>query len=117
MRPSLPQSQARRRPAVASLCVAAVVLVSVRASVAKFLQATACRKSSIKSPASSNPIETRTVPASTPAARASFLPRLPKKNAGFPRRRSGFAFYLLVFSPTASLEFPLRLPFRAIIKL
>ena len=84
---------------------------------AEALHPSADRKSSIKSPASSNLIETRTVPASTPAARASFLPRLPKKNAGFPRRRSGFAFYLLVFSPTASLEFPLRLPFRAIIKL
>jgi hypothetical protein len=33
--------------------------------------ANACLKSSIKSPASSNPIETRTVPGSTPAARNS----------------------------------------------
>jgi len=32
-------------------------------------------------------------------------------------RPAGFAFYLLVFSPTASLEFPWRALFRAIIRL
>jgi hypothetical protein len=35
----------------------------------------------------------------------------------FPVSESGFAFYLLVFSPTGSLEIPSRPLFRAIIKL
>ena len=85
---------------------------------AKFLQATACCKSSIKSPASSNPIEKNPHRPSLHSRRPRFISApLTQKTRVFPRRRSGFAFYLLVFSPTASLEFPLRLPFRAIIKL
>jgi hypothetical protein len=46
-----------------------------------------------------------------------FHPGLPQETQISPAHPAGFAFYLLVFSPTASLEFPSQPPFRAIIKL
>jgi hypothetical protein len=45
------------------------------------------------------------------------VPLFVKKTRIFRAHPPGFAFYLLLFSPTASLDFPSRPPFRAIIKL
>jgi hypothetical protein len=46
-----------------------------------------------------------------------FRPAFRQKTRIFRAHPPGFAFYLLLFSPTASLDFPSRPPFRAIIKL
>jgi len=55
-----------------ALCVSVVNLLPFR-SQSQSAHASACRKSSIKSAESSSPIETRTVPGSTPAARNSVI--------------------------------------------
>jgi hypothetical protein len=46
-----------------------------------------------------------------------FSPACPEKTRIFSAVPAGFAFYLLLFSPSTSLDFPSPPPFRAIIKL